>query len=149
RLTPSALEIRTNPRNGFGKVSNPGTSSRNSARWPEAGMVSDPFRPVDDPSRRDRSNATVVDVFDGLTIPIPVRTSRHADASTYQRNAVLLSIDGTPASETVMPSFVNEKMAIPTGAAEARSGVAWADPTWTVSSALGVVYCQEARGAIR
>src|SRR5262245_2743895 len=70
------------------------------------------------------SNVTLLAVEDGFAIAIPVRIeAAGSEASTYSRKAVDGRTAGTPASDTVNPLFLNEKITRPDGVAWPEEGV--------------------------
>ena len=85
------------------------------------------------PSRSVNSSETVVGASDVLVRAMPLRTAWGWPgvplASTYTRKAAPEVDAGTPASDTVMPSFWNAKMLTPDGAGWPGSGTARTDPT--------------------
>ena len=89
--------------------------------------------PVAVPSRSVNSSETIVSASDVLVRAMPLRTEWGWPgvplASTYRRKAVPAVDAGTPASDTVVPSFWNVKILTPDGAGCPGSGTARTDPT--------------------
>ena len=138
------------PENG---VVNAGkNSSMNRAMWPDAGMVSDSGSPVAVPSRSVNSSETVVGASDVLVRAMPLRTEWGWPgvplASTYTRKAAPEVDAGTPASDTVVPSFWNAKILTPDGAGWPGSGTARTDPTSRGPAGLEVRRRVALRGGI-
>src|SRR5688572_22065794 len=108
------VEARSTPLNEAGNVANSGISFKNNADCPYGGITRAAVSPVEVPARVVNSKFTVAGAFARLTIARPLCTPPSPD-STYIRNAEPEWMAGTPASDTVMPFFLKEKMAKASG----------------------------------
>src|SRR5690349_14446133 len=122
--------------------------------WPFGGIVSTPVRPVDTPLSRVNSKLTVAAADPAFTIATPVCADptcgvrKKPDASEYNRKAAPAFIASTPASETVMLFFLNEKMPRPTGVLAPEAGVSLTEPDCTPLAVPAVLSDRELRGGI-